>query len=249
LASRRTAASVLRKVPSSAPPGGEDLDPGLRAALGILADAGASPTDIGAMKVGTTVVTNALLEGRGSRVAWVTTRGFGDALRIGQQDRPDLFALHLQRPEPLYAVVVEIDERVDVEGRVLEAPDPDQVRDALRHAQASGCDAVAIALLHGWRHDAHERQVAAIALELGFAQVSVSHALAPLPRLVPRGDNTVFDARLAATLRAYTARLSAQLAALAPTARLHFMQSSPAGSPAPTASGRPPACCRALRAG
>ena len=202
------------------------LDPGLRTALEILADAGASPADLGAVKVGTTVVTNALLEGHGSRVAWVTTRGFGDALLIGQQDRPDLFALRLRRPAPLYAVVVEIDERVGVEGEVLEAPDPEKVRDALRHALARGCDAVAIALLHGWRHDAHERQVAAIARELGFAQVSVSHELAPLPRLVPRGDNTVFDARLATTLRAYTDRLAAQLAAVAPAARLHFMQSA-----------------------
>ncbi len=202
------------------------LDPGLRTALEILADAGASPADLGAVKVGTTVVTNALLEGHGSRVAWVTTRGFGDALLIGQQDRPDLFALRLRRPAPLYAVVVEIDERVGVEGEVLEAPDPEQVRDALRHALARGCDAVAIALLHGWRHDAHERQVAVIARELGFAQVSVSHELAPLPRLVPRGDNTVFDARLATTLRAYTDRLAAQLAAVAPAARLHFMQSA-----------------------
>ena len=217
---------VLRKTPSTSSPGDADLDPGLRTALEILADAGASPAGLGAIKVGTTVVTNALLEGRGSRVAWVTTRGFGDALRIGQQDRPDLFALHVRRPEPLYAVVAEIDERVGVDGQVLEAPDPEQVRDALRHAQARGCDAVAIALLHGWRHDLHERQVAAIARELGFAQVSVSHELTPIPRLVPRGDNTVFDARLATTLRAYTGRLAAQLAAVAPAARLHFMQSS-----------------------
>ncbi len=232
---------VLRKTPSvDAPAGasgadaasaavagaGTDLDPGLRVALEILAAAGASPADIGAVKVGTTVVTNALLEGRGSRVAWVTTRGFGDALRIGQQDRPELFALRVRRPEPLYAEVVEIDERIGADGRVLQAPAPERVREALQSARAAGCDAVAIALLHGGLHDSHERLVAAIARELGFAQVSVSHELTPLPRLVPRGDNTVFDARLGPTLRAYTERLAMQLAAVAPAARLHFMQSS-----------------------
>jgi len=216
---------AVRKVPS-ATAGADALDPGLQAALEILATAGAAPAAVGAVKVGTTVITNALLEGRGSRVAWVTTRGFGDALRIGQQDRPELFALHVRRPEPLYEQVVEIDERVDADGSVLRAPDPRQVRAALRAAAAAGCEAVAIALLHGWRHIAHERQVAAIARDLGFAQISVSHELAPLPRLVPRGDTTVFDARLAATLRAYVERLATQLAAFTPAARLYFMQSS-----------------------
>jgi 5-oxoprolinase (ATP-hydrolysing) len=216
---------VVRKVPS-APAAPDDDDPGLDAARTILAAAGAAPDAVGAVKVGTTVVTNALLEGRGSRVAWVTTRGFGDALWIGQQDRPDLFALHVQRPAPLYRHVVEVDERIDADGSVLESPDPARVRAALRAARAAGCDAVAIAFLHGWCHPAHERAVAALAREIDFAQVSVSHELAPLPRLVPRGDTTVFDARLGSTLRAYVGRLAAQLAAFAPRASLHFMQSS-----------------------
>ena len=228
----------VRKVPSATARDGEP-DPGLEAARAMLAEAGAAPSEVGIVKVGTTVVTNALLEGHGSRVAWVTTRGFGDALLIGQQDRPELFALQVRRPAPLYSRVVEIDERVDADGGVLVTPDPAAVRTALRAAREAGCDAVAIALLHGWQHVAHERIVATLARELGFAQVSVSHELAPLPRLVPRGDTTVFDARLAVTLAAYAGRLALQLRGFAPQARLLFMQSS--GGLTEAASFRPAA--------
>ncbi|MFO1426320.1 MAG: hydantoinase/oxoprolinase family protein [Steroidobacteraceae bacterium] len=226
---------VLDKVPSAEPAAGSTgsgsgsdpaVDPGVAAALRMLAAAGAPATDVAAFKVGTTVATNALLERRGSRVLLVTTRGFGDALAIGQQDRPDIFALQIVRPQPLYAEVLEVDERLAVDGRVLRAPDLAAVRAGLGQALARGCDSVAIVLLHGWRHGSHETAVASVARELGFRHVAVSHELAPLERLVPRGDTTVFDAYLGPVLRHFVQRLEAQVAARAPHAALHFMQSS-----------------------
>ncbi len=215
---------VLRKVPSAA--AGGAADPGVMAALGILASEGIAAQAAGAFKVGTTVATNALLERRGSRVLLVTTRGFGDALLIGQQDRPDLFARCIHRPEPLYSRVLEVDERVAVDGTVLRALEPAEVRAELAAALRDGCDSVAIALLHGWQHTAHEAALAALARDLGFAHVVASHELAALERLVPRGDTTVFDAYLGPVLRGYVAQLEAQLLQRAPEATLHFMQST-----------------------
>ena len=149
---------VVRKVPSVTR--GEERDPGLTAALSILRDAGVAPDSIRALKVGTTVVTNALLERRGSRVLWVTTRGFADALVIGNQSRPDIFDCQIRRPMPLHAEVLELDERVSATGEVLQAPDAFDTQTSLRAARERGCDAVAIVLMHGWRHTAHERIVA-----------------------------------------------------------------------------------------
>jgi 5-oxoprolinase (ATP-hydrolysing) len=215
---------VVRKVPSVTR--GEERDPGLTAALSILRDAGVAPDSIRALKVGTTVVTNALLERRGSRVLWVTTRGFADALVIGNQSRPDIFDCQIRRPMPLYAEVLELDERVSATGEVLQAPDAFDTQTSLRAARERGCDAVAIVLMHGWRHTAHERIVAQWARDLGFASVVTSHEVLPLPRFVTRGESTVFDAYLDARLREYVQTLADQLTSQAPTATLQFMQSS-----------------------
>lgn len=178
---------------------------------------------IGELRIGTTVATNALLERKGERLALVITRGFGDALRIGTQARPHIFARHIVLPEQLTARVVEIDERVAVDGEVLVSLDEVQARAEFIALRGDGFDAVAIVLMHGWKYRAHELRLAHIAREIGFAQISVSHDVAPLIRLIPRGDTTVVDAYLSPVLRRYTDNLQAEL----PRAeRLRFMQSN-----------------------
>ncbi len=181
---------------------------------------------IDAVRMGTTVATNALLERQGARTAFVTTAGFGDSLRIGYQARPDLFALDIELPSMLYERVVEIDERVRADGTVLKVPDPEVVRAQLQTLLDSGVESLAIALLHGYRHTAHEELVGSIARELGFGQVSVSHEVNPLMKLVSRGDTTVVDAYLSPVLRRYVERVDAQLRGDDDGPLLMFMQSN-----------------------
>ncbi|WP_043154108.1 hydantoinase B/oxoprolinase family protein [Sphingobium sp. Ant17] len=178
---------------------------------------------IAELRIGTTVATNALLERKGERLALAITRGFGDALRIATQARPDIFARHIMLPEQLPARVVEIDERVGVDGKVLRPLDDAQVRQQLDALRAGGFDALAIILMHGWKHRDHEARLARMARDIGFTQVSVSHEVAPLIRLIPRGDTTVVDAYLSPVLRRYTDALEASLPA---TGSLRFMQSN-----------------------
>ena len=173
------------------------------------------------VRMGTTVATNALLERTGSRTVYVTTRGFGDALRIGYQERPDIFALDIRLPEPAYARVLEVDERVDARGHVVRTLDEDGARRGLESARRAGFDAIAIAFMHGYAHPAHERRVAELARAAGFAQVSVSHETSPLMKLVGRGETTVVDAYLSPILRRYVDRVAEQLGDV----RLRFMQS------------------------
>ena len=165
------------------------------------------------VRIGTTVATNALLERKGEPVLLAITRGFGDALRIGYQERPDIFARAIVLPEPLYADVIEIDERVTAEGEVLTPLDEDAARTALRTAHERGLRAVAIVLMHGYRHGAHEARLAEIARAIGFTQVSVSHEVAPLIKLIGRGDTTVADAYLSPVIAAYVARFAGALGA------------------------------------
>ncbi len=176
-----------------------------------------------AVRMGTTVATNALLERKGDRVALAITRGFGDALRIGYQARPDIFARHIVLPEQPYEWVIEIDERVGASGEIARPLDEAQARGALSAVRSNGIEAVAIVLMHGWRYPEHEARIAQIAHELGFAQVSVSHEVAPLIRLVGRGDTTVIDAYLSPVLRRYVDKIAAGLSA---GTRLQFMQSN-----------------------
>jgi 5-oxoprolinase (ATP-hydrolysing) len=195
---------------------------GIRDLLG-LAPGEAIPADaIGAVKMGTTVATNALLERKGDRTVLVITRGFGDALRIAYQNRPHIFARHIVLPELLYELVVEVGERVTAEGEVLQAIEPLPVQMALRAAYASGIRSAAIVFLHGYRHTAHEKQVAAMAKAIGFTQVSTSHEASPLMKLVSRGDTTVVDAYLSPILRRYVDQVASELGG----ARLMFMQSN-----------------------
>jgi len=175
------------------------------------------------LRIGTTIATNALLERRGEPTLLVVTRGFADALTIGYQERPDIFAKAIQRAAPLAAEVVEAEERVSAEGEVLVPLDEAAAEAAMRAAHDRGLRSVAIALLHGWRHTEHERRIAVIAERIGFSQVSVSHRVAPLIRLVTRGNTTAADAYLSPALHRYVAGLEA---ALGDAARPLFMQSS-----------------------
>ncbi|MBF0307316.1 MAG: 5-oxoprolinase, partial [Alphaproteobacteria bacterium] len=195
---------------------------GIRDLLGIDAGAPIPSGMVEAVKMGTTVATNALLERKGERTLLLTTRGFGDALRIGTQNRPDLFALDIVLPEMLYERVVEVPERVTAEGAVLVPLDLEAARRGLEEALADGIRSVAIVFLHGYRHHAHEAEAAALARGLGFAQVSVSHLVSPLMKLVPRGDTTVVDAYLSPILRRHVDRMAAEL----PGVRLMFMRSN-----------------------
>jgi 5-oxoprolinase (ATP-hydrolysing) len=181
---------------------------------------------IGAVKMGTTVATNALLERRGERTLLVTTRGFRDALEIGYQARPRIFAKNIIKPEQLYSGVVEIDERVRADGAIETAPDPELVRAALADARAQGYDAVAIVFMHAYRYPAHERTVAKIARELGFSQVSESHVASALIKLVSRGDTAVVDAYLSPILARYVGQVSRDLDLERTGARVMFMMSS-----------------------
>jgi 5-oxoprolinase (ATP-hydrolysing) len=178
---------------------------------------------IDAVKMGTTVATNALLERKGEPTVLAITAGHADALRIGYQARPKLFERHIVKPEALYDRVVEIDERMSVEGQVLRPLDEQAARVGLQAAYDAGFRAVAIVLLHGFRFTDHEARVAAIAREIGFTQVSVSHEVSPLMKLIGRGDTTVVDAYLSPILRRYVEQVAA---ALGHETRLLFMQSN-----------------------
>ncbi len=181
------------------------------------------PADrIAVVKMGTTVATNALLERTGDRVVLAITRGFADALRIGYQNRPRLFDRHIVLPEMLYEQVVEIDERLDAQGDVLCPLDEAKAEAMLRAAFDDGIRSVAIAFMHGYRFHAHEQRVAEIAATIGYSQISVSHAVSPLIKLVSRGDTTVVDAYLSPILRRYVDQVAAALG----DTRLQFMQSN-----------------------
>ncbi len=215
----------VRKVPSVA---GAGTDAGLGAVRAILAAACASgpAAAIDIVKVGTTVATNALLTRSGEPVVLVTTAGFADGLRIGYQNRPDIFARRIVLPQALYGEVIEARERIDARGTVLTALDLGQLRVDLERARAAGRRAVAIVFMHAWAHPQHERLAAQCARALGFAEVSVSHELSPLARYVTRADTTVLNAYLAPPLGAYVRGLRAQLRELDPGARLALMQSN-----------------------
>ncbi|HXH00072.1 MAG TPA: hydantoinase B/oxoprolinase family protein [Sphingomicrobium sp.] len=177
----------------------------------------------GEVRMGTTVATNALLERKGEHTALAITRGFKDALRIGYQARPHIFARKIDLPSMLYDRVVEIDERVGVDGKIIVPLEEAAARVSFGQLREEGYRALAIVLMHGWHFADHESRLAVIARELGFSQVSVSHEVAPLIKLVGRGDTTVVDAYLSPILSRYVDRLAA---GLADDTRLQFIQSN-----------------------
>lgn len=205
---------------------GYELDSGMeapilaiRTALGLRLDEAIPPV---IMRLGTTRGTNALLTRRGARTAFLTTKGFRDILLIANQDRPRLFDLAIRKPEPLFERAVEVDERLDCHGNELRPVDEASLRRELKALRADGIESLAICLLHAFTKGDHEETVARLAHEAGFREVSVSSRLAPLIRIVSRGDTTVMDAYLNPILRAYVERLRSRL----PGSDIRLMTSS-----------------------
>jgi 5-oxoprolinase (ATP-hydrolysing) len=198
----------------------------IRDLLGLKKGDAIPPGRVGAVKMGTTVATNALLERKGDRTLLLITKGFRDALKIGYQARPKIFAKHIIKPDMLYERVAEVDERVRANGTVEREPDLGAVHKELEAARADGIKAVAIVFMHAYRYPEHEKSIAALARNMGFAQVSVSHEVSPLIKLVGRGDTTVVDAYLSPILRRYVAQVDKELDSKNSSARLMFMMSS-----------------------
>ncbi len=222
---------AVRKLLSENP--GRYADAAVEAIRAILAEHGA--TEIASIRMGTTVATNALLERKGAPTVLVVTEGFGDLLEIGNQARPDIFALNIVKPEQLQAWVIEARERVTAEGEVLTPLDETRIKVDLQAARDAGIKSCAVSCLHGWAYPAHERRIAAIAREVGFADVSVSSEVSGLTRYVSRTDTTVADAYLTPVLDAYVQRVAGAFDA---TTRLYFMQSNGGLTPASAFRGR-----------
>ena len=203
---------------------------GIRHLLGLPPGAAIPSQRISAVKMGTTVATNALLERKGDRTLLLVTKGFRDALRIGYQARPKIFAKHIVKPDMLYERVVEVDERVRADGTIERELDLEAARCELERAKAEGIGAVAIVLMHAYRYHAHEQRLAALARDLGFPQVSASHEVSPLIKLVGRGDTTVVDSYLSPILRRYVAQVAGDLQG-------HVAESSSSPGRAPQGQG------------
>lgn len=200
---------------------------GIRVLLDLPKDAPIPPSRIGAVKMGTTVATNALLERKGEPLLFLTNKGFADALEIGTQARPHLFKLKIEKPEMLYARVAEVPGRMSAEGEELEGFDEMATRAALNEAYEAGLTAVAICFMHAWAHPDHEKRAADIARKMGFTQISTSHDTSPLMKFIPRADTAVVDAYLSPILRRYVDRIATALGeGDDPDCRLMFMQSS-----------------------
>jgi 5-oxoprolinase (ATP-hydrolysing) len=183
---------------------------------------GTQPLPVESLRLATTLGTNALLERRGARIALFITKGFGDLPTIGNQQRPDLFALDIRKPQPLYETVVEVPERVGADGTVLVPLDVDALVSRVHELRDDGIDAAAVALMHGYRYPEHEREVERALLDAGFRHVSRSSELAPFIRLVPRAATCVVDGYLAPILRGYLERVRATLG----EGHLHVMTSA-----------------------
>ena len=206
---------------------------GIRGLLGLDAGEPIPPGLIGEIKMGTTVATNALLERKGDRVLLLITKGFRDALRIAYQARPDIFAKEIILPEQLYERVVEVDERVRADGtRRAGARCSMPYCAAIDAARADGIDAVAIVFMHAWKYPEHEKAVAKLCRAVGFAQVSVSHEVSPLVKLVGRGDTTVVDAYLSPILSRYVEQVAGELGMCRATADLPLRGNRPRHPPA-----------------
>lgn len=196
---------------------------GIREILGLGPTEAIPPEQLGVVKMGTTVATNALLERKGDRTVWVTTAGFGDGLRIGYQHRPELFALEIKKPPVLYGQVIEVAERHSAQGEVLTPLEQESLQNQLQTAYDQGFRSCAIAFLHGYRYPRHEQRAGEIARAIGFTQISLSHQVSPLMKWVSRAETTVVDAYLSPILRRYVDQVQGQLG---PKIHLMFMQSN-----------------------
>ncbi|GAP93862.1 hydantoinase B/oxoprolinase family protein [Leptolyngbya sp. NIES-2104] len=201
---------------------------GIRDILGLSRDQSIPPETVEVVKMGTTVATNALLERKGERTLLLITEGFRDALTIGYQNRPNIFAREIVLPERLYEQVIEVKERYTAQGEELVpimSEEEARLTTLLQQAYENGIRAIAIAFLHSYRYPQHEQQISAIAHKVGFVQVSVSHEVSPLMKLIRRGDTTVVDAYLSPILRRYVDQVGAALMQQGSTTKLEFMKS------------------------
>ncbi|MGK2942059.1 MAG: hydantoinase/oxoprolinase family protein, partial [Immundisolibacter sp.] len=223
-----------RKLLSVSPAYPDAVAAGVRDLLGLAPGDQVPAGQVASLRIGTTVATNALLEGRGARVGLVLTRGFGDLLEIGHQARPHLFELAIRKPRQLYQRVVEVAGRLDANGAQLEALDETGATQALAGLRAQGVEAVSIVLLHAWRNPTHELRLGELAHAAGFTQVSLSHGCGGRIRVVERAQTCVLDAYLSPVLATYLGLLSAQLGPLP----VEFMQSGGGLAPAALCSGK-----------
>lgn len=182
---------------------------------------------IAAVKMGTTVGTNALLERKGEATALLITKGFKDCLRIGYQNRPDIFALNIILPELLYQTVIEIDERIDAKGQIITALDEKTAKQQLKTLYASGLRSIAVVLMHAWQYPEHELLLASWAKQIGFNQISISHQVSPFMKLVSRGDTTVVDAYLSPLLKRYVNQVASGLSEHVSTADMTAEKQAP----------------------
>ena len=220
---------VARKLLSENPESYRDAAiQGMREILGVPDGVPFPLQQVSEIRMGTTVATNALLERKGERTLLVITKGFRDALKLAWQARPDIFAKQIILPEQLYSRVIEVDERVLADGTVEKTPDLAALRHSLASARADGFDAVACVLMHAWNYPAHEMAIESELKAAGFRQISVSHKVSPLIKLVSRGDTTVVDAYLSPILRRYVEQVSAELnlTGTPDEPKLYFMMSS-----------------------
>ncbi|MGA1848744.1 MAG: hydantoinase B/oxoprolinase family protein [Thermoplasmatota archaeon] len=199
---------------------------GIREILGLVPEEHVPLEKIHSIRMGTTVGTNALLERKGERCALIVNEGYSDILRIGYQNRPDIFALKIELPSMLYDMVEEVPGRLDVNGNILKPLDEDAVRRKLQKIKDRGIDSVAILLMHSYRFPVHERKIARIAGEIGFTQISASHEVTPLMKIVGRGDTTVVDAYLSPILMRYINGVRDELGDDGKELDLLFMQSN-----------------------
>ena len=200
---------------------------GIRDLLNLKEGDGIPINQIDSIKMGTTVATNALLERKGENTLLAITSGFADILRIGYQQRPNLFSLDIKLPDMLYSKIVEIEERVDVNGKILTKLNTLKAEQLLKNAFDEGYKSIAIVLLHGYRYQEHEKQLSLIAKNIGFKQISVSHKVSPLMKIIPRGDTTVVDAYLSPILRRYVVQVKNALGSVKQdSGKLMFMQSN-----------------------
>ena len=227
-------ATRIAKTPSRVNSGDDPVVTAMREMMDVAADAPFPAERIAAIRVGATVATNALLERKGARTLLVTTEGFADALIIGDQTRPDLFALNIVGRSPLHAGVIEARERLGADGSVVLALDEAHLVDELKQAHLDGFEAVSIAFLHSDLNPVHENRAAVLARGTGFAYVNISSAVSPLPRFLPRAETAVVDAYLTPVLKAYVDRLALQVGG----APLTFMTSSGGLATADAFTGR-----------
>ncbi|MEB3122942.1 MAG: hydantoinase/oxoprolinase family protein, partial [Snowella sp.] len=219
---------ITHKLLSQNPERYEDaIVQGIRDILRLSPQDSLTSEEIEVIKIGTTVGTNALLERKGDRTILVITKGFKDALRIGYQNRPDIFAREIILPELLYEEVIEVEERIDAQGHELIPLNLEQIKTDLIKIYQSGIRSCAIIFMHSYRYPEHEKQVAKIAEEIGFTQISVSHQVSPLMKLISRGDTTVVDAYISPILRRYVDQVTDQLNnSKKSSIKIMFMQSN-----------------------